>query len=49
MPCDPQEEDYVFIAAKYDGSKNRSPDRPPTAKDICEFMVRMAPENPTWG
>ena len=27
-----------LIAAKYDGSKNRSPGRPPTAKDI-----------PTWG
>ena len=23
--------------------------RPPTAKDIREFMVRMARENPTWG
>ena len=38
-----------LIAAKYDGSKKRSPGRPPTAKDICEFLVRMAQETPTWG
>ena len=38
-----------LIAAKYDGSKNRSPGRPPTANDICELIVRMAQENPTWG
>ena len=34
-----------LIAAKYDGSKNRSPGRPPTAKDIRELIVRVAREN----
>ena len=31
-----------LIAAKYDGSKNRSPGRPPTATDVRELMVRVA-------
>ena len=35
-----------LIASKYDGSKNRSPGRPPTAKDIRELMVCVARENP---
>ena len=34
-----------LIAAKDDGSKNRSPGRPPTAKDIRELIVRVAREN----
>ena len=38
-----------LIAAKYDGSKNRSPGRPPTAKDIRELIVRVAQENPDVG
>ena len=38
-----------LIAAKYDGSKNRSPGGPPTAKDICELIVRVAQENPDVG
>ena len=38
-----------LIAAKYDGTKNRSPGRPPTAKDVPELMVRVARENLTWG
>ena len=37
-----------LIAAKYDGSKNRSPGRPPTAKNIRELIVRVAQANPTW-
>src|SRR5664279_3816136 len=38
-----------LIAAKYDGSKNRSPGRPPTKLDIVSLVVRMAKENPSWG
>jgi putative transposase len=38
-----------WVAAKYDGSKQRGPGRPPTRQDITELIVRMASENPTWG
>ena len=31
------------------GTKNRSPGRTPTAKDVRELMVRVARENPTCG
>src|SRR5262249_56041739 len=34
-----------LIAMKYDGSKYRSPGRPPTAADISALVVRMAEEN----
>ena len=37
-----------LIAAKYDGSKNRSPGQPSTAKDIRELIVGVAQENPMW-
>ena len=30
-----------LIAAKYDGSKNRSPGRPPTAKDVSEVSCQL--------
>ena len=32
-----------LTAAKYDGSKNRSPGRPPTAKDIRELLSPRLP------
>ena len=38
-----------LIAIKYDGSKYRSPGRPPTAADISALVVRMAEENRGWG
>jgi len=38
-----------LIAKKYDGSKYRSPGRPPTAADISALVVRMAEENRGWG
>jgi transposase InsO family protein len=39
----------TLIARKYDGSKNRSPGRPRTRRDIVALVIRMAKENPTWG
>lgn len=38
-----------LVAAKYDGSKQRGPGRPPTKLDIVSLVVRMAKENPSWG
>lgn len=38
-----------LVAAKYDGSKKRSPGRPSTPRDIGELIVRIAQENPSWG
>ena len=38
-----------LIAKKYDGSKRRRPGRPSTARDIAEWVVKMAKQNPTWG
>jgi hypothetical protein len=38
-----------LIATKYDGSKYRSPGRPPIAGDISALVVRMAEENRRWG
>ena len=40
---------YRLVAAKYDGSKQRGPGRPPTKLDIVDLVVRMAKENPSWG
>jgi transposase InsO family protein len=38
-----------LVAAKYDGSQQRGPGRPPTKLDIVSLIVRMAKENPSWG
>jgi putative transposase len=38
-----------LIAAKYDGSKRRSPGRPRTATELAALIVRMATENRDWG
>ena len=38
-----------LIAAKYDGSRERAPGRPPTARSIQELVVQFARENPGWG
>ena len=38
-----------LIAKKYDGSKNRKPDRPRTEADIEELVLLMARDNPRWG
>src|SRR5580698_7777405 len=38
-----------LIAAKYDGSSNRSPGRPRTDSEIEELVVKLAKENRDWG
>ncbi len=38
-----------LIAQKYDGSKNRGPDRPRTRDGIENLIVRMATESRDWG
>src|SRR5882762_3806056 len=37
-----------LIARKYDGSKFRTPSRPPTTTEIAALVVRMAEENRAW-
>ena len=37
-----------LIAQKYDGSKFRTPGRPPTTTEIAALVVRMAEENRAW-
>jgi putative transposase len=38
-----------LIAAKYDGSSQRGPGRPSTARSIQKLVVKLAQENPGWG
>jgi putative transposase len=38
-----------LIARKYDGTQKRGPGRPRKAVEVCDLVVRMAEENPTWG
>ena len=38
-----------LIARKYDGSVQRGPGRPGTAKQIEDLVIRMAKENRDWG
>ena len=37
-----------LAAAKDETSKRRKPGRPPTARSIADFAVRLAKENPQW-
>ena len=38
-----------LIAAKYDGSRNRTPGRPRTRAEVVALVVRLASENRDWG
>ena len=38
-----------LVAAKYDGTAKRKPDRPRTDAEIEELVVRLAKENRDWG
>ena len=38
-----------LVAGKYDGSRKRSPGRPPTPEELRELILRMAKENRFWG
>ena len=38
-----------LIAKKYDGTLRRGPGRPGKAGEVCDLVVRMAKENPSWG
>ena len=38
-----------LIAKKYDGSANRTPGRPRSAKELAALVVRMTEENRQWG
>ena len=38
-----------LVAQKWDYSKRRGPGRPGIMREISDFIVRMALENPKWG
>ena len=38
-----------LAAKRYDMSKRRTPERPPTVPSIARLVVRLAKENPLWG